>query len=63
MTWKIERIGALLTESKIPALQPNTDRRIRVKLNVAGVCVISVSKKCAVDHEILLENRSHHQSG
>jgi type I restriction enzyme, S subunit len=37
MSWKIERIGALLSESRIPVLQPNTDRRIRVKLNVAGV--------------------------
>jgi type I restriction enzyme S subunit len=37
MSWEIESLGNLLTESRIPAIIPNPDRRIRVKLNVAGV--------------------------
>jgi type I restriction enzyme S subunit len=37
MSWKFENIGNLLSESKIQALNPNPDKRIRVKLNIAGV--------------------------
>ncbi|HCU22422.1 MAG TPA: hypothetical protein DF698_05965 [Candidatus Atribacteria bacterium] len=37
MSWKIELLGNLLLESRIPAINPNPDKRIRVKLNVAGV--------------------------
>ena len=37
MSWKTELLGNLLIESRIPAINPNPDKRIRVKLNVAGV--------------------------
>jgi len=35
--WKKVKLGTLLTESKVLSEKPNTDRRIRVKLNVLGV--------------------------
>lgn len=35
--WKKVKLGSLLVESKILSEQPNTDKRIRVKLNVLGV--------------------------
>lgn len=35
--WKIVFLGELLTESKIESESPNTQKRIRVKLNVGGV--------------------------
>lgn len=35
--WKKVKLGTLLTESKILSENPNTDNRIRVKLNVLGV--------------------------
>lgn len=37
MGWKKEKLGTLLTESKIPAINPDPDKRIRVRLNVLGV--------------------------
>jgi len=37
MSWKLETFGSLLTESKIPCEIPDSDKRIRVKLNVKGV--------------------------
>lgn len=37
MSWKIERIGSLLKESRVPAISPDSNKRIRVRLNVAGV--------------------------
>ena len=37
MSWKKETFGSLLTESKIPCDNPNSDKRIRVKLNLRGV--------------------------
>ena len=37
MSWKLETFGNLLTESKIPCENPDSDKRIRVKLNVKGV--------------------------
>lgn len=37
MNWKSEKLGALISESRIPANNPDPDRRIRVKLNVLGV--------------------------
>ena len=37
MAWKTEKLGKLLTESKIPSEAPCTTKRIRVRLNVAGV--------------------------
>ena len=37
MSWKTETFGNLLTESKIPSPNPDTDKRIRVRLNVKGV--------------------------
>ncbi len=35
--WKKVKLGSLLTESKIVSEKPNSDKRIRVKLNVLGV--------------------------
>ena len=35
--WKKEQLGNLLVESRIPAIKPNPNKRIRVKLIVAGV--------------------------
>ena len=35
--WKKVKLGSLLTESKIISENPNTENRIRVKLNVLGV--------------------------
>lgn len=35
--WKKVKLGTLLTESKVVSENPNTDKRIRVKLNVLGV--------------------------
>lgn len=35
--WKTIKLGKLLTESKLESTSPNTNRRIRVKLNVGGV--------------------------
>lgn len=35
--WKKVKLGTLLTESKVVSVKPNTDKRIRVKLNVLGV--------------------------
>ncbi len=35
--WKKVKLGTLLTESKVVSEKPNTDKRIRVKLNVLGV--------------------------
>lgn len=37
MTWKKVKLGALITESRIPATRPDANRRIRVRLNVLGV--------------------------
>lgn len=37
MNWNTESLGKILIESKIPATNPNPDKRIRVKLNVLGV--------------------------
>jgi type I restriction enzyme, S subunit len=37
MSWKHETFSNLLSESKIPCNNPDTNRRIRVKLNVKGV--------------------------
>ena len=37
MSWNFVRIGSLLTESKIESLNPNPEKRIRVRLNVKGV--------------------------
>ncbi|MEO7213373.1 MAG: restriction endonuclease subunit S [Mucilaginibacter sp.] len=35
--WPIKKLGDLLTESKTESTEPNTDKRLRVKLNVGGV--------------------------
>ncbi|SHM51947.1 restriction endonuclease subunit S [Flavobacterium saccharophilum] len=35
--WKKVKLGSLLTESKIVSENPNTENRIRVKLNILGV--------------------------
>tara|TARA_R110002049_G_scaffold57021_1_gene156786 strand:- start:4966 stop:6585 length:1620 start_codon:yes stop_codon:yes gene_type:complete len=35
--WKKVKLGSLLTESKVVSEKPNSDKRIRVKLNVLGV--------------------------
>lgn len=35
--WKKVKLGTLLTESKVLSSNPNTDNRIRVKLNVLGI--------------------------
>ncbi|OUL59887.1 restriction endonuclease subunit S, partial [Flavobacterium sp. AJR] len=35
--WKNVKLGTLLTESKIVSDLPNTDKRIRVKLNILGI--------------------------
>ncbi|MCR1026401.1 restriction endonuclease subunit S [Cellulophaga baltica] len=35
--WKKVKLGTLLTESKVVSERPNTDKRLRVKLNVLGV--------------------------
>ncbi len=35
--WKTVKLGSLLTESKIVSENPNTDKRISVRLNVQGV--------------------------
>ena len=35
--WKKVKLGQLLTESRIESRFPKTSRRVRVKLNVAGV--------------------------
>ncbi|MBX9886995.1 MAG: restriction endonuclease subunit S [Flavobacteriaceae bacterium] len=35
--WKKVKLGSLLTESKIVSESPNTENRIRVKLNVLGI--------------------------
>ena len=37
MSWPYEKLGNLITESRIPAINPDPNRRIRVKLNVLGV--------------------------
>ena len=37
MDWKKVKIGELLTESKIESLNPSSDKRIKVRLNVKGV--------------------------
>jgi len=37
MSWRVETFGSLLTESKIPCENPDSNKRIRVKLNVKGV--------------------------
>jgi type I restriction enzyme S subunit len=37
MNWKLMKLGALLTQSKVPSTTADTNRRIRVKLNVGGV--------------------------
>lgn len=37
MSWRSEKLGDLITESRIPANNPDPNRRIRVKLNVLGV--------------------------
>lgn len=46
MRWKLEKLGNLLFESRISAIQPDPHRRIRVKLNVLGV------EKRPVENEI-----------
>jgi type I restriction enzyme S subunit len=35
--WKKVKLGSILTESKVVAENPNTENRIRVKLNVLGI--------------------------
>jgi len=35
--WKIVKLGELLTESKIESSSPDTQKRIRVKLNLGGI--------------------------
>ncbi|AXT55390.1 restriction endonuclease subunit S [Aquimarina sp. AD1] len=35
--WKKVKLGTLLTESKVVSEKPNTDKRLRVKLNVLGI--------------------------
>jgi type I restriction enzyme S subunit len=35
--WKTVKLGDLLVESKVESINPNTQKRIRVKLNVGGV--------------------------
>ncbi len=37
MNWKLMKLGALLTQSKVPSEAADANRRIRVKLNVGGV--------------------------
>jgi type I restriction enzyme S subunit len=37
MSVRIEKLGNLLFESRIPAIDPNPDKGIRVKLNVLGI--------------------------
>lgn len=37
MSWRVETFGNLLTESKISCENPDSNKRIRVKLNVKGV--------------------------
>ena len=37
MTWTKVKLGDLLVESKTPAVKPNPDKRIRVRLNMLGV--------------------------
>ena len=37
MGWNFVKIGSLLTESKIESSKPNSEKRIRVRLNVRGV--------------------------
>ena len=37
MNWEKVKLGDLLFESRIPAIEPNPDKRIRVKLNIQGV--------------------------
>ncbi|HMI67416.1 MAG TPA: restriction endonuclease subunit S, partial [Cyclobacteriaceae bacterium] len=37
MSWKKIKLGELLTESRIPAIRPDTNKRIKVKLKVLGV--------------------------
>lgn len=37
MKFDLVRLGEILTESKVESINPNPDKRIRVKLNVAGV--------------------------
>lgn len=37
MSLKVERLGNILIESRVPAVNPNPDKRIRVKLNILGV--------------------------
>lgn len=36
-TWQYVKLGELLSESKVESLNPDTNRRIRVKLNMGGV--------------------------
>lgn len=35
--WKKVKLGSLLTESKIASENPDTDKRLRVRLNMLGV--------------------------
>ena len=37
MSWETESLGNLIFESRIPAINPNPNKRIRVRLNVLGV--------------------------
>ena len=46
MSWRKVKLGEVLTESKIICENPNTDRRIKVKLKVLGV------EKRGVENEI-----------
>jgi len=46
MSWRTELLGTLITESRILCENPHPNRRIRVKLNVAGV------EKRPVENEI-----------
>ena len=37
MNWEIEKFSSILSESKIPSEKPDSNKRIRVRLNVKGV--------------------------
>ena len=37
MGWNIVKLGELITESRIPSVNPDPNRRITVRLNVLGV--------------------------
>ena len=37
MNWRRVKLGELISESRVPSLNPDPNRRITVKLNVLGV--------------------------